>query len=146
MGELLTVPEAEYHADKSRVSNSMIEDWLKDRQIFEARHVRGFDNFKPKPPMVLGSFVEALLCEDEETVRARYAGEPEKPEEPGKCIHRGTNEYKAWKASIGDRIPIAADVVHNARRMVTAVQDHPVAGPFFLHRHDASLLLWTRPS
>lgn len=90
--------DADYHADRSRLSGSALELFLSDPSRYAA-WMRGEFEQDETPAMAFGSLFHCLLLEPE-ALHERFAVEPEDPENPGKCIRRSRNDYKSWAAEV----------------------------------------------
>lgn len=133
------IPESTYHADRSRLSNSAIGMFLKDRRKFVKQYIRGEKVASAyRPEFAFGSLFHGIV--EGTDVWQRFATEPasyddlyrdlceECPEDKaGKSVHRGSKAYKQWKAlQEGKEIVQAADA-DLAAVMVNALKSHDVA-------------------
>lgn len=113
---------AEYHADHSRVSNSMLSVFRQSRQRYYRRFVsHEMPSPEPSDAMRLGTFVHTLLLEPERW--ADYVVAP-------KCDRRTNVGKAAWQDfidSLGDKQIIEAGEHELAQRIADAVRANEVA-------------------
>lgn len=114
-----------YHNDRSRLSGSNLDLFDKNPSLFASWRA-GLWNQKTTPELAFGSLFHALVLEPD-TVDERFAIEPEDPEKPGKCIHRGSKVYKAWRAAAtkAGKTVVAMDDVVKIRPMATKLGQMP---------------------
>lgn len=125
MNEYLNQPLDEYLADK-RLSNSGVELWRDDRATFAARMFGAEPWPDPTDEMKLGLYFEDLLF-NPSVVKTNYVVAPERPDDPGKVIHRGSKEYKDFARGVAGRTIVLPDQAALACEMIEAVDRHPVA-------------------
>lgn len=130
-------PEERYHADRLRLSGSVLELALRNPRAYGA----WLAGKKGKPSTVeqhLGSYVHCALLEDRETRQRRFAYAPSRADigdtSPGaewRTPDRRTKEGKAlwakFEGSLGGRIPITPEQQRVAERMIRAVGRHEQA-------------------
>ncbi len=88
--------DADYHADRKRLSGTALDLFAENPRRFAAWQQGKWEQ-ATTDAMRFGTLFHALALEPD-TVKARFAVEPEDPERPGKCIRRNRNDYKEWRA------------------------------------------------
>lgn len=113
----MTMTNAEYHADRDAISKSGLDLINKSPAHFRywMDHPR-----EETPAMQKGTLVHTLALEPE-TVKDHYAVMP------ATIKQRRGKEYEAFLADAGDRIVITASQMDEATRIVTAIENNPVA-------------------
>ena len=113
---------AEYHADVTHYSHSMLEVFRKSPKLFDKYYIT--KTLKRPPPsmaMVMGSLLHTLILE---------------PETFGDVFHvaEGCNSRrgKAWQGMVATaeaygREPVLPGQVESAQSMATAIKEHPLA-------------------
>lgn len=159
---LLTQDEAEYHADVGRMSNSLVEAWLRDRWEFKRLAVDRQPWGKPSEWMVLGSYFETLLFDPDSDAHDLYVVEPTRgmidssipanSPEAMKAVDKRTKEgkaaYKAFVEASRGRQVIKPEHAMAAACMVDAVASHPEAAALCFpgKGHDQAVIHWDDPS
>lgn len=115
--EAVKLTAAEYHADYSRVSNSMLSVFRQSRRRYFQRFVeKSMPAPEPTAAMRLGSLVHSLLLEPE-TFDARHVVAP-------KCDRRTKDGKAAWEGfvnGVGNKTIIDASEHHEALSIAKAV-------------------------
>lgn len=132
---------AEYHADFSRVSASMLKVFLDSRREYEARYVtRTMDAEPPSDPMQLGSLAHAMLLEPH--TLSEFVEIPENV-----LAKNGYRSGKAWDSFVADnpgRTLLKAEEFDVARKMVSSIKEK--CGVWFDKIGEPEQpLLWTCP-
>lgn len=134
------VPAADYHADRQRVSGSLLERFLVDRRDAQAV-LEGRDEQKQSDEMLLGSYTHALVLEPRE-VEERYAVPPRRgldglaPDADKPVDRRTTKGKEVWAAFLEvaqGRTIVDIPLDNRAQAMLEALRLHD----------EASHLLWS---
>ena len=127
------MPAAEYHADRKRLSGSVLEKFI-ERPSQMQDWLLGTLKDEPTTPMIFGSLFHAMVFEPE-TVEDRFAFEPEDPERPGKSIRRSRNDYKAWlaEAKAADLEVLPPDAKTTVGPMVDRIAAEPEIATLLRH-------------
>ncbi|MGH1344372.1 MAG: PD-(D/E)XK nuclease-like domain-containing protein [Nannocystales bacterium] len=117
--------DAAYHSDRQRLSGSALDLFEGNPRNFAAWRAGRFEQ-KTTPAMAFGSLFHCLCLEPDE-VEKRYAIEPEDPDKPGKCIHRASKVYKAWRAAAekAGKTVVTLDQMADVKPMADAMGSNP---------------------
>ncbi len=117
--------DAEYHADRDRLSGSNLDMFDKNPRQFAAWKEGQFTQPTTKA-MAFGSLFHCHILEPAEFVRT-YAPEPERDDQPGKCIHRGSNAYREWAAETeaSKKTVVTVEEMALVRPMAEALLSNP---------------------
>lgn len=123
----------QYHADKSRTSNSMLSDLKKSPKLFRDYHVTQTRKFDPTQAMRFGSLVHCLSLEYDE-FKERYAIVPEGID------RRTTAGKKAWAEFVSSgKEPVKAEDYGRAMSCVEALAAHDTFGEHLIYRNPGAL-------
>ncbi len=113
---------AEYHADLTHYSHSMLEVFRKSPKLFEKYYIsQTLERPPPSTAMVMGSLLHTIVLEPETFDEVFYVA-------AGCNSRRG----KAWQGEVSfaeacGKDPVLPGQVELAHRMAAAIKEHPVA-------------------
>jgi hypothetical protein len=133
MTSLQAETNEQYHADKSRTSNSMLTDLKESPKSFRDYHITQTRKFKPTDAMRFGHLVHYLALEPEEFSK-RYAVVPE-------GIDRRTTAGKAaWSEFVrSGKEPVKAEDYDRAMGCLEALAAHDTFGEHLVYRNPSAL-------
>lgn len=117
------VSDADYYADRSAVSRSMLEDLIRSPSLYHARHVaRSIPDDEPTPAMVLGQAVHAAVFRPPGVVIATAP-------KVDRRTKAGKQAWEEFEATHTGCLIITSEQAEAGIRMVAAMSEHPLAGP-----------------
>lgn len=107
-----------YHKNREFIGSTELREMSKSPKHFhEAWKNREYS--EPTAAMVRGSVLHSVLLEQD---LSKYVKRP--VDDEGKQIAANTKVYKAWLETIGDKIPVAADLYDDLYKALSAFADN----------------------
>ncbi len=133
------IDAASYHADKSKIGRSMLDDFRYDPAYYHARYItKTIPDSKPTPAMLLGTLVHLLVLQPDQWETIAIAPQCDKRTKDGKALWA-----EFCEKSVGKLI-VDAETHFKAKTIATAVLAHPLASKLLaMHGPTEWPICWT---
>lgn len=118
--KMMNESNADYHADKTHVTASMLKDLDESPRVFEAKHITGTLKILPSPQMELGTAVHCAALEPQRFTTEYIV-------QPDALNDRRTKAYKEWAQNVHPSMTILKqETADTVRQCVDSLYSVPV--------------------